>query len=142
MPTTWKEQHNPAAVDALLQQKAHPLADAIALLRSTVLAADSRIGEHVKWNSPAYFYNAEMAPYDPKTYQRDMLVLNLAKPTHILLVFPSGAIIPDPDGILEGNYPDGRRMLTLRSTEEVAAKATALQGLLRAWIEKVGVLFT
>jgi len=50
---------------------------AIEYLRQVILSIDSEIAEHIKWNSPAFFFSGEMKPFDPKEYKRDILVMNL-----------------------------------------------------------------
>src|ERR1041384_4035988 len=86
-------------------------AEIVESLRNIILSADSEIAEQVKWNSPAYYYTGEMADVDATKYKRDIVVMNI-RPGRVLLVLPTGASIPDETGILEGNYTDGRRMIT------------------------------
>ena len=54
----------------------HTLLDVIHALRQTISAADPVIAEHIKWNSPAFYYAGEMAPFDPKEYKRDIVVFH------------------------------------------------------------------
>ena len=115
----------------------HPLKDVIEEVRQVILAADTEIGEHVKWNSPAFYYTGEMAPFDPKEYKRDIIVFHLRKKDQILLVFPTGAKINDTTGILEGKYTDGRKMVTIKSKGDFEAKKTALQQAIKQWLALV-----
>lgn len=105
----------------------HPLKDVVEDIRQAILATHPEIGEQIKWNSPAFYYTGEMAPFDPKEYKRDIVVFHLRKKDQILLVFPNGAYIDDKTGILEGNYTDGRRMAIIKSPEELEAKKDSLQ---------------
>lgn len=119
-----------AALDA-------PLAAIVQSLRRTILAADPEIGEQIKWNSPSYFYTGEMAPFDPKEYKRDIVVFNLHRKNGVLLVFPTGARVVDPSGLLEGKYTDGRRLASFPDLATAQGRAADLQAVLRAWIAGV-----
>src|SRR5918999_5275068 len=53
---------------------------------------------------------------------------------HLHLVWHNGAILDDPEGLLEGAYPD-RRMTYFTGLADVEAKRAALEGLVRRWVE-------
>lgn len=106
-------------------------------VRDAILEADGEVGEHIKWNSPAFYYTGEMKPFDPKEYKRDIVVYNIRMKPEILLVFPTGAVIEDNTGILEGSYADGRRMITIKSMAEFESKKEALQTIIKLWLDKV-----
>jgi hypothetical protein len=80
------------------------------------------ITEQIKWNAPSFSYKGYMATF------------NLHPKQHVHLVWHNGAILQDPGGLLEGDYPD-RRMTYFASMAEVQAKRPALQGLVRQWIQ-------
>ena len=105
-------------------------------IRRVILDTDKTISEHIKWNNPAFYYNGDMKPFDPKEYKRDIVVFNLHK-GRIMLVFPTGAVVNDKSGILEGDYKDGRRMVTLKDMEEVKAKEKALRMVIKTWLSLV-----
>ncbi|MEH6679780.1 MAG: DUF1801 domain-containing protein [Sediminicola sp.] len=119
-------------VTAHLKGMDGPLRSLVEAIRKLVLESDNLIGEHIKWNSPAFFFKGPMADFDPKTYQRDLLVIHLRK-GFPLLVFPRGAFMEDITGLLVGDYSDGRRMLPLKSMEDLSDKASRLQELIRHW---------
>lgn len=123
-------------VTALLDKLEPNFLRAVNLLRTLILQTSPLISEHVKWNSPAYFYNGDMMPFNPKEYKRDIVVLNLRKQT-ILMVFPTGARIPKENSLLEGDYTDGRRMITLKNEEDIMAKSTQIQKVILQWLEGV-----
>jgi hypothetical protein len=83
-----------------------------------------------------FFYMGEMKPFNPREYKRDIIVMNMRKGV-ALLVFPTGATIPDTTGLLEGNYTDGRRMVTFRNIDDVKVKSGALQTVIKKWLELV-----
>ncbi len=115
----------------------HPLKEVVETLRKIILSVDSEIAEQIKWNSPAYYYTGEMKPFDPKEYKRDIIVFNLHKKEHILLVFPTGARISDPSGLLEGNFTDGRKVAKFVSPEEVNSRGEDLKNVIRLWLSGV-----
>lgn len=115
----------------------HPLSDVIQALRKIILASDKEIGEQIKWNSPSYYYTGEMKPFDPKEYKRDIVVLNLHKKDSVLLVFPTGAVIEDTSGLLEGKFTDGRKTAKLTTLSEVKSREKDLKNVIKKWLEKV-----
>ncbi|WP_181369414.1 DUF1801 domain-containing protein [Flavobacterium album] len=121
-------------VTAFITTSAHPLANVMQALREIILGTSPEISEHIKWNSPAFYYNGEMAPFDPKEYKRDIVVYNVRKPGEILLIFPTGAKVIDITGILDGKFADGRRMVTITSMGDFTAKKEALQNVIRHWL--------
>lgn len=133
-----KDTHNPQAVTAYIEAIEHPLKNVVKDLRQVILDAHESIGEQIKWNSPAFFYTGEMEVFNAKEYKRDLAVFHLRKKDHILIVFPTGALIPDDSGILEGDYTDGRRMVTIKSAEELKEKKDKLQRVIREWIAFTG----
>lgn len=128
--------HDPAAVTAYLQKLEPSLAKLTEDIRKVILSTDKQIGEQIKWNSPAFFYTGEMKPFDAKEYKRDLIVIHLRQ-GFALLVFPTGDRIKDTYGILEGSYKDGRRMLTLKSADDVKARSKALQAAIKDWLKRV-----
>jgi hypothetical protein len=128
-----KDINDPAGVTVVIQQLEPNFATLVDAVRQLILAADPRIGEQIKWNSPSFFYTGEMQPFNPKEYKRDIIVMHLRKGV-VLLVFPTGAVIPDTTRLLEGDYADGRRMITFRNRAEVEARKEALQTVIRQWL--------
>ena len=115
----------------------HPLANVVQALRKTVLSADNEIGEQIKWNSPSFYYTGEMKAFDPKEYKRDIVVFNLHKKEYVLLVFPTGAIVEDTSGLLEGKFPDGRKTAKFSTLNEVKTKENDLKDVIKKWLNKV-----
>jgi hypothetical protein len=127
-----------AAVDAYMQELKHPLKHLAAALRSTILEADPRIGEEIKWNAPAFFFTGPMEPFDPKEYRRHLIVFNFYRKESIRLVFWHGDRANDKSGFLEGEYPDGRRLATLASVDELQSRKKALVAALKSQLEHIG----
>lgn len=119
-----------------IQKLDAPVAEIVETLRQIILSTDKHISEQIKWNSPSYYYNGEMQPFDPKEYKRDIVVMNLHR-GNIMLVFPTGAKITDGAGILEGNYTDGRRLAKFTDLADVKSKKKALQKVIKEWLSLV-----
>lgn len=133
-----KEKHSGSEqVSQFITDSQHPLKDLMQEIRDIILATDITISEHIKWNAPAFYYNAEMAAFDSKEYKRDIVVFNVRKNDYILLIFPTGNVINNTTGLLEGDYEDGRRMATLESIADLNTKKEALQTVIRQWLDKV-----
>jgi hypothetical protein len=130
-----KDVNNSVGVTVFIQKLEPNVAAIIEEIRQIILETDHIIDEHIKWNSPSFFYSGEMKPFDPKEYKRDLAVLNIRK--EIMLVFPTGASIDDTAGILEGTYSDGRRLVYFKDLEAVKTKKESLQRVIKAWIELV-----
>lgn len=112
------------------------LKTSVSALREIILGTSPEIGEQIKWNNPCFYYTGPIAPYEAKEYKREIAVFNLFK-GRVMLVFPSGARIPDPCGILEGRYTDGRRTATFKGPEDIVSKADALRSVIRQWLSTV-----
>ncbi len=125
-----------AKINALIRSHEPATAATIEYLRQVILGTDKSIGEQVKWNSPSFYYTGDMKPFDPKEYKRDLIVMNLHR-GRILLVLPTGARIQDKSGILEGDYKDGRRLITIKDMEDAKSKEKALRQVIRAWLKGI-----
>ena len=115
----------------------HPLREVIEALRNVILAADDEVGEQIKWNSPSFYYTGEMKPFDPKEYKRDIVVFNLHKKDSVLLVFPTGAIVDDKTGLLEGKFTDGRKTVRFSTLDEVKNREKDLQKVIKDWLKMI-----
>ncbi|MBK7806626.1 MAG: DUF1801 domain-containing protein [Saprospiraceae bacterium] len=115
----------------------HPLKEVMLRLHGIIMATDPEIGEHIKWNSPAFYYTGEMAPFDPKEYKRDIVVYNVHKKDEILLIFPTGAKVDDKTGILGGKFTDTRKSVQITSMEDLLVKENDLKSVIRQWLTLV-----
>ena len=124
-------------VTAYIKKLEPNTATLVEAIRKHIISTDKQIGEQIKWNSPSFFYSGEMKSFDPKEYKRDIIVMNLFKKEFVMLVFPSGAKIDDPSGILEGEYADGRRLLKIHDLEELKKIERPLKKAIKDWLGKV-----
>lgn len=123
-------------VTQYVQKLEKQVAEGVDLLRQIFLSADDGIAEHIKWNSPSFYYTGEMKPFDPNEYKRDIAVTNLHR-GRLMLVFPTGARINDPAGLLEGNYKDGRKVINFSGVEDIKSKEARLQTVIKEWLSGV-----
>lgn len=115
----------------------HPLKEVMLKLHSIIMETDPEIGEHIKWNSPAFYYTGEMAPFDPKEYKRDIVVYNIHKKDEILLIFPTGAKVVDTTGILGGKFSDTRKSVQIKSMEDLLTMENDLKKVIKQWLALV-----
>ena len=97
-------RHDPA-VDAWFDRYENPQKGLVLAVRDVVLQADPRVGECIKWQAPTFTYRGNMASFFPRAKQ------------HVSLMFHTGAALPDPGGILEGEGATSRslKILTART---------------------------
>jgi hypothetical protein len=126
------------AVDRYMAALKHPLAGLAQEVRRTILATDPAIGEEIKWNAPAFFYTGAMKSFNPKEYRRHLVVFNFYRKDSLRLVFWHGDRAHDTTGLLEGSYPDGRRLATLECESDLRSKKKALQAALKGQLERIG----
>lgn len=105
-------------------------------LRKVILGTDKEISERIKWNNPSFYFSGEMKPFDPKEYNREIIVFNLFK-NRIMLVFPSGAKVNDQSGLLTGDYKDGRRIVLFNDLKEVKEKEKDLRAVIKTWLNLI-----
>ena len=112
-------------VDAWFGHYDNPQKDLVQAVRDVILRTDERVTETIKWQAPTFVYDGNIASFFPRAKQ------------HVSLMFHTGASLPDPTGLLEGGGETGR-MAKFTSFEDLDAKADALRGLVRAWIDSKG----
>ena len=123
-------------VSRYIQQLEAPLAEMVEALRQIIRGSDPQIAEHIKWNSPAFYYTGNMKAFDAKDYKRDIVVINLHR-GHPLLVFPTGAKLQANHALSSLDYKDGRRVVTFTSIDEIREKETELANLVSEWMSMV-----
>jgi hypothetical protein len=112
------------------------LAEKVDYIKKIVFDSDPELAVQIKWNSPCFYYTGVMKPFDPKEYKRDLIVIHLNK-GYPMLVFPTGEKVDDGSGFLDGNFSDGRRLLNLKTMEDIEEKATSLQKVIKAWVAMI-----
>jgi len=118
-------------VDAFIAQSTHPAKALIVALRRVVLAASPAIADGIKWNAPSYRTTDYFATTHLRAAKGVGLILHFGAKKNAIST--TGVAIPDPAGLLEWLAKD-RAMVLLSDEADLAAKAPALQALLREWI--------
>lgn len=75
-----------------------------------------------------------MKPFDPKKYMRYIVGFNFYKQDSLRLIFLRGANATDPKVILEGDYADSRRIVSIQSPEDFKRKEPELKKIIRELI--------
>lgn len=109
-------------VDAWFESYDNPQKELVQAVRRVILDADPRITETIKWKAPTFMYKGNLASFYPRSTQ------------HVSLMFHTGAVLPDPTGLLEGEGAVAR-VARFLDESDLEAKAPALRGLVAAWIE-------
>jgi hypothetical protein len=112
--------HDPD-VDAWFAEYDNPMKDVVMAVREVVLE-DERIAETIKWKSPTFTYEGNMASFNPRSKK------------HASLMFHTGASIPGDHPRLSGGG-DTARYMTFADLEEVAEAADELRAVVAAWCD-------
>ena len=67
---------DPAGVTSIIASMSHPMTAVIEAIRETILSADSKITEGVKWNSPSFYCNGWFATISGRNKDKLDLVLH------------------------------------------------------------------
>jgi hypothetical protein len=108
-------------VEAWLQEYQHPHKGAVLRLRDIILS-DTRMSEAIKWKSPTFMYEGNMASLNPRTK------------AHVSLMFHTGGSIPGDHPRLIGGG-DTARYMKFADLDEVEAAAPELRAIVAAWCE-------
>jgi hypothetical protein len=127
----------PNIVDAYMQNLQHPLLDVAEYIRQLILKIDKTIGQGIYWNAPTFYYTGAMPIFDPKLYKRYIVGFVFNKKDCIRLVLLHGANAIDKTKLLEGDYKDGRRLISFISIEDVKSKEKALIDIIKQLIKKM-----
>lgn len=107
-------------VDAWFRGLEHPLKDAMLRVRAIILGADRRVDETIKWKSPTFVFEGNMASIDPRSKK------------HVSLMFHQGAALPGKHPKLEGGGGTVR-YIRFADLEDVEAKRRDLEAAVLAW---------
>ena len=110
-----------AEVDAWFDDYDNPMKDVVLAVRDVILE-DERITETIKWKSPTFVYEGNMASFNPRSKK------------HASLMFHTGASIPGDHPRLTGGGETARYM-TFADLDEVAQAADDLRAVVTAWCD-------
>jgi hypothetical protein len=112
-------------VDDWFRSLEHPLKEAMLQVRKIILGTDRRVSETIKWKSPTFVFEGNMASIDPRSKK------------HVQLMFHQGAKLPGRHPRLEGGGGTVRYM-RFENLDEVKAKRPDLEAAVRAWCKLKG----
>jgi len=108
-------------VDAFVAGLGHPLEDAINEVRRVVLGVDTRITETIKWKSPTFVFEGNIASIEPRSKKQ------------VSVLFHQGAKLPGKHSAFEGGG-ETVRYLRFADKADVKRKKADLEKAIRAWI--------
>ncbi|MDX2046305.1 MAG: DUF1801 domain-containing protein, partial [Chitinophagaceae bacterium] len=124
-------------VDEFMQNLVYPLKDVLQYFRKFILRVHPEIGEGIFYNAPVFYYTGKMKPFNLKDYKRYIAGSNLFKKDTLRIIFLRGASVKDTTNILEGDYKDGRRLLSFKSIEDVKSKEKALKSIIEELVKNI-----
>ena len=109
-------------VDAWFEAYDKPQKPVLQRVRDVILSTDDRIAECIKWKSPTFTFEGNLASFNPRSKK------------HASLMFHTGAKIPGDHPVLEGGGATAR-YIKFADADDVEAKREALRGVVNAWID-------
>lgn len=109
-------------VDAWFDDYDLPQKALMQAVRRVMLAADSRLGETIKWKTPTFTSNGNLASFNPRSKK------------HVSLLVHNGARIPGDFPSLEGTGDEARTMKFM-DADDLVAKTPELERLVVAWCD-------
>jgi len=107
-------------VEAWFGKCENPLKREMLRAREIILSADDRMTECIKWQTPTFCYEGNLASFNPRSKQ------------HVSLLFHTGAQIPGKHPRLQGGG-DTARYMQLTDMAEVEAAKPDLVAVVKAW---------
>jgi hypothetical protein len=109
-------------VDAYMQDLENPQKELWEQIRDIVLGVDPRMEEDIKWGAPTFIYKGNMATFNARAKQ------------FVNLTFHTGALISDPEGVLDGDAKEAR-VFRVTGSEELGRKKAGLEMVVKNWIQ-------
>ena len=106
-------------VDQWFAEYEHPAKEAMLRVREVILE-DERMTETIKWKSPTFMFEGNMASFNPRTK------------SHVSLMFHTGASIAGDHPRLEGGG-DTARYMKFSDLDDVEATADQLRAIVADW---------
>ena len=108
-------------VDRWLDEADHPLDATLRRAREIILSADDRVTESIKWKTPTFAFEGNIASFNPSK-------------NVVSIMFHRGAEIPGDHPRLEG---EGKLARTMRFTnlDQLEAGRGELEAVIRAWCD-------
>lgn len=107
-------------VDEWFESYDNPMKEVVQRAREVILAADDRVEECIKWKSPTFTFNGNIASFNPRSKK------------HASLMFHTGKQIPGDHPPLEGDG-DTAGYMRFSSIEDVDVQSDALRAVVANW---------
>jgi hypothetical protein len=78
-----------------------------------------------------------MKPFEPKSYKRYVVGFNFFKQDCVRLIFLRGADVKKTDGLLAGDYKDGRRLALFNGMNDVKKNEKELKRVVKELVNKI-----
>lgn len=121
-------------VDSFMASLEHPCLQELQAVRRTILSADPRIAEGIKWNAPSFRTSEYFATFHLRAKPGVQVILHFGARKR--LPVKARDEIADPKGLLEW-LADDRASARFADLHDVQAKASAFEDVIRQWIEYV-----
>jgi hypothetical protein len=108
-------------VDAFIEASDNPLKEIWEEIREIVLNVDPKMEEGIKWGAPTFMYKGNLATFNPRAKK------------FVNLTFHTGAMIEDPEEVLEGDAKEAR-VFRVADAEDLEKKKTGLVKVVQNWI--------
>jgi hypothetical protein len=108
-------------VDAWMRSYDNPMKPVVQRVREILLGTDSRLSECIKWKTPTFTFEGNLASFNPRAKR------------FASLMFHTGAEIPGKHPILQGTG-DVARYVNIGSVEEADGMKKQLEAIVDAWI--------
>lgn len=110
-----------AKVDEYMAKLDNPLKELWLEIRQIILDVDPQMEEDIKWGAPTFICKGNLATFNPRAKK------------FVNLTFHTGADIPDPHSVLEGDAKEAR-VFRVVDSEELTQKRAGLEAVVRNWI--------
>ena len=108
-------------VEEYMAELDNPHRDLWESIRDIILGVNTKMEEDIKWGAPTFIYKGNLATFNPRAKK------------FVNLTFHTGALIPDPEGVLEGDAKEAR-VFRVESADELASKRSGLIKVVENWI--------
>ena len=109
-------------VDSYMDKLENPHKDTWEQIREIILQVDPKMEEDIEWGAPTFIYKGNLATFNPRAKK------------FVNLTFHTGALIDDPDGVLEGDAKEAR-VFRVASMDELKNKQQGLEKVVQHWIQ-------
>jgi hypothetical protein len=126
------EHDDKEAVDIYIGALEHPLKSIIEHIRETILKADPRITEGIKWNSSSFYCYGWFATINIRA--KDGIQLVLHQGAKIRADSTLSFTLDDPSQLLEWPSKD-RAIVSFSSAEHFLSNRVALKNIIKQWVD-------